>query len=41
MRQTNNMGQPGIHPAKGEAKKLRALMQSNVDKAKNKLKGKK
>jgi len=26
---------------RGEAKKLRALMQSNVDKAKNKLKGKK
>jgi hypothetical protein len=30
------MGQPGIHPTKGEAKKLMALMASLRDKAKNK-----
>jgi len=35
------MGQHKDKVPKGEAKKLRALMQSNVDKAKNKLKGKK
>jgi len=35
------MGQKQSNVPKGEAKKLRALMQSNVDKAKNKLKGKK